>query len=66
MCILHVANLDAPLKKQKSWADSNAAIRITYIKEDDEDSQEPSDSRKCACTHACKHKHTHTHTHLHA
>ena len=59
MCILRVAILDAPLKEQKSWADNNAAIRNTYIKEDDEDSQEPSDSRKCACTHARKHTHLH-------
>ena len=61
MCILHVPNLDAPLKKQKSWANNNAALRNTYIKEDDEDSQEPSDSCKCACTHACKHTHTYMH-----
>ena len=30
-------NLEKPMKKQKSWADYNAAIRHAYTKEDDED-----------------------------
>ena len=65
MHILCVANLDAPLKKQKSSADYNAAIRNTYIKENDEVSQKPSDSRKCAHTHTHTHTHAYTHTYMH-
>ena len=69
---LCVSTLGAPLKKQKSWVDYDAVIRNTYIKDDNEVSQKPSDSCKCMhmCTHVHKHTHiytyTYTHTHIHA
>ena len=62
--ILYIANLDASVKKQKSWADCNVVIRNIYYKEDnevsqtctcpDEDLQKPSDSCKHTCTHTHK------------
>ena len=70
MCILHIVNVETPLRRQKSWADYNAAIRNTYIKEDDEvsqkfsdeDSQKPSDSRKGTQIHT--HTYTQRYTHV--
>ena len=73
MCILHIVNVETPLRRQKSWADYNAAIRNTYIKEDDEvsqkfsveDSQKPSDSRKGTQIHTHTHIHTKIYTCVH-
>ena len=62
MHILCAANLDAPLKKQKSWTDYDAVVKNIYVKEDDEVSQKPSDSRKCLHTHTHTHTHTYTNT----
>ena len=40
------------MKKQKSWADYDTAIRNAYTKEDDEDSLKSPDSRELYNLHS--------------
>ena len=64
MFILHIVNVETPLRRQKSWADYDAAIRNTYIKEDDEVSQKCSDEDLQKPSDSCKHAYIHTKTHM--
>ena len=66
MCTLHIVNVETSLRRQKSWADYDAAIRNTYIKEDDEVSQKCSDKDSQKPSDSCKHAHIRTKTHVHA